>query len=150
MMCIFAAGLAILPPHLVSNGGAINNVAQRVASALGLALIVALETNTRAQLTADRSEIAGEHHSFPDAGLTQMYGMWRQLQLEALTDAYGNVFLVTAIATALGALTGIWLKIPKADQNAGAGERTSGDGPSDGKAHEGTAPDRKAMAGMMH
>jgi hypothetical protein len=146
MMCIFAAGLAILPPHLVSNGGAINNVAQRVASALGLALIVALETNTRAQLTADRSGIAGEHHMLPDAGLTQMYGMWRQLQLEALTDAYGNVFLVTAIATALGALTGIWLKIPKADQNAGAGERT----PGDGKAHEDTAPDRKAMAGMMH
>jgi hypothetical protein len=76
-----------------------------------------------------------------------MYGMWRQLQLEAMTDAYGNVFLVTAIATALGALTGIWLKIPKADQNAAAGERVAGDG---GKAEHGTEPDRKSMAGMMH
>jgi hypothetical protein len=146
MMCIFAAGLAILPPHLVSYGGAINNVAQRVASALGLALVVALQTNTQAQLTADRSQMAGEHHMLPEPGLTQMYGMWRQLQLEALTDAYGNVFLVTAIATALGALTGIWLRIPKADQNAGAGERPSADGRSEGTVE----PDRKAMAGMMH
>ncbi|WP_051342154.1 DHA2 family efflux MFS transporter permease subunit [Pseudonocardia spinosispora] len=150
MMCIFAAGLAILPPHLVSNGGAINNVAQRVASALGLALIVALETNTRAQLTADRSELAGQHHTFPAQldthSLTQLYRMWRQLRLEALTDAYGNVFLVTAIATALGALSGIWLKIPKADQNAGAGERPT----ADGEPGEPVQPDRKSIAGMMH
>jgi nitrate/nitrite transporter NarK len=147
MMCIFAAGLAILPPHLVSAGGAMNNVAQRVASALGLALLVALETSTRAQLTADRSELAGDHqmalgqvgtHGFP-----QMYGMWGRVQLEALTDAYGNVFLVTAIATALGALSGLWLKIPKADQNAAAGAYHSADGLS-------VEPDRKAMAGMMH
>lgn len=151
MMCIFAAGLAILPPHLVSNGGAINNVAQRVASALGLALVVALQTSTQAQLTADRSGLAGEHNmalgQVEPAGLTQMYGMWRKLQLEALTDAYGNVFLVTAIATALGALTGIWLKIPKADQNAGAGERPTADGKPGAGSVE---PDRKAMAGMMH
>lgn len=149
MMCIFAAGLAILPPHQVSNGGAINNVAQRVASALGLAVVVALQTSTLAQLTADRSELAGERHmdlaQTDPVDVTQMYGMSRRLQLEALTDAYGNVFLVTAIATALGALTGICLKIPKADQNAGAGQRTSSDATTPS-----AESDMKAMAGMMH
>jgi EmrB/QacA subfamily drug resistance transporter len=144
MMCIFAAGLAILPPHLVSYGGAINNVAQRVASALGLALIVALDTNTRAQLTADRSGFV-ESQNYAGADLDQLYGLWRQLQLEALTDAYANVFLVTAIATALGALTGIWLKIPKADQSAGPGVRT--DSSANGQA---AGSESKHLAGMMH
>jgi hypothetical protein len=143
MMCIFAAGLAILPPHLVSAGGAMNNVAQRVASALGLALIVALETATREQLLADRAAMVDSTH-YTGASLTQLYGMWQRLRLEALTDAYANVFLVIAIATALGALSGIWLRMPKIDADTGTGETDSS---TDGHTQE---ADRKHLAGMMH
>lgn len=143
MMCIFAAGLAILPPHLVSAGGALNNVAQRVASALGLALIVALETSTRAQLTNDRAGMVPTD-ALPPGDVTALYGAWQQLRLEALTDAYGNVFLVTAIVTALGALSGFWLRMPKVDHNDGPGERGSS---ANG---QGQHADHTSMAGMMH
>lgn len=119
MMCIFVAGLAVLLPHQVSNGSAINAVAQRVASALGLALVVALETTTRAQLTVDRSGMIAAD-SRPGTALdgtaldvTALYPMWQRLQLEALSDAYGNLFLVIAVVTALGALTGLWLRVPE-------------------------------------
>jgi EmrB/QacA subfamily drug resistance transporter len=142
MMCIFAAGLSILPAHLVSAGGAMNNVAQRVASALGLALIVALETATRAQLTHDRVGMIPPE-TLPVTDQVAMYGIWRQLQLEVLTDAYGNVFLVIAIATALGALSGIWLRMPKVDPDAGPGA-------APGTPGSGENQDTKQFAGMMH
>jgi EmrB/QacA subfamily drug resistance transporter len=142
MMAIFAAGLAVLPPNLVSNGGAINNVAQRVASALGLALIVALETSTRAQLLHDRSAMIPPE-TLPVSDQVAMYGIYQQLRLEALTDAYGNVFLATAIATALGALSGFWLRIPKADHSAVPGERITA-------APEAVQEDHKQLARMMH
>lgn len=139
MMCIFAAGLSILPAHLVSAGGALNNVAQRVASALGLALIVALETSTRAQLTHDRAAMIPPA-TLPVTDRVAMYGIWRELQLESLTDAYGNVFLVIAVATALGALSGIWLRMPKLEGRSGT---------DDGSA-DGDGAGSKQLAGMMH
>ncbi len=131
MMCIFAAGLAVLPPHLVSNGGAINNVAQRVASALGLALIVAIETFTRNQITQDRANLIPADTA-AGGDLDELYQYWLQVQLEATADAYGNVFLLSAAATAVGAVTALWLKVPKADQHAGAGQGGLEQRPADG------------------
>lgn len=142
MMCIFAAGLSILPAHLVSAGGALNNVAQRVASALGLALIVGLETSTRAQLIHDRSAMI-DPAGLPVGDTVALYGIWQELQLEALTDAYGNVFLVIAVATALGALSGLWLRMPRHEgAQPRPGGSTTGQDPD--------AQDTKQFAGMMH
>jgi len=70
-----------------------------------------------------------------------MYGIYQQLRLEALTDGYGNVFLVTAIA--LGALSGFWLRMPKTGHSAVPSERITA-------APEAVQEDHKQLARMMH
>ena len=61
---VLAMVYQLLPPHEIGKAMGVYGLgvvvaptagAQRVASALGLALIVALETSTRAQLTHDRA-----------------------------------------------------------------------------------------------
>jgi EmrB/QacA subfamily drug resistance transporter len=149
MMCIFAAGLAVLPPHLASNGGAINNVGQRVASALGLAIVVAVQTFTQDKLVHDRGQLieAADH---PGLDPTQLYLYWRQLQLEAAADAYGNVFLLSAAFTAVGAVTALWLRVPKADEHDGPGQRAAGGPPSGAASGDASAPRERQPVGMMH
>jgi EmrB/QacA subfamily drug resistance transporter len=126
MMCIITAGLAVVPAHQVNGAGAINNVAQRVASALGLSLLVAMETATQAQLTADRSALVPANAlggGAPDA--QALYPVWMRLQLEVTASAYSNVFLVTALVTAAGAVTALMLKVKP---NGASGSPVPADG----------------------
>jgi EmrB/QacA subfamily drug resistance transporter len=123
MMCIMTAGLAAVPARAVNGAGAINNVAQRVASALGLALLVAMETASQAQLTADRSALIPPNALSPapvdpvGAGAQQiqnLYPVWGRLQLEVTAASFGNVFLVTAVVTAVGAVAALLLRVKPA------------------------------------
>jgi hypothetical protein len=114
MMCIFTAGLAIVHPDQLSAAGAINNVVQRVMSALALALVVAMETNTHAQLYANRRALippdAYAHAQTPlGLGLE-----WTRLQVQVTNSTYGNVFVLTAIVAAVDAIAALWLRIPPA------------------------------------
>jgi EmrB/QacA subfamily drug resistance transporter len=141
MMCIITAGLSAVPVSQVNGAGALNNVAQRVASALGLALLVAMESATRAQLSVDRAAMVPAGAMSPAGGMgpagamgasnamgpanamvpgsmgsgpvdmTPLLGMYQRFQLEVLSRSYGNVFLLTAVVTAVGALAALALRI---------------------------------------
>jgi EmrB/QacA subfamily drug resistance transporter len=122
MMCIITAGLAVVPDHQVNSAGAINNVAQRVASALGLALLVGMETSMHAQVAADRGGLLPSG-SLPNPALetaahapdpAALLAFWSRFQLEVMARGYANVFLVTALVTAAGAVAALMLKVTPA------------------------------------
>ena len=149
MMCIITSGLSAVPISQVNGAGAINNVAQRVASALGLALLVAMETATRAQLSMDRASkmspdtvasmarmsrtTAANAMSPADAvspatghgpaplDTTTLNGMYQHFQLEVLARSYGNVFLLTAAVTAVGSFAALWLRVRPGGKSGPAG-----------------------------
>jgi EmrB/QacA subfamily drug resistance transporter len=120
MMPIMTGGIASLPMSKVNQGSAWNNVARQVTGALGLAALSAMATIHQAQLLANRSALLtadhlAQHGIHPPSGpggrdFTAMYGLFRRTQLEVLGDSYSNIFLVTAVLTALGALLALALR----------------------------------------
>ncbi|MBO0873366.1 MAG: DHA2 family efflux MFS transporter permease subunit [Pseudonocardia sp.] len=99
MMPIMTAGLAALAAAQVSAGSALNNVAQRVSSSLGLAVFGGLLTAQQAQLMADRSSlIATGPDALPEVAAGQeqgpagLLGMYQQLQQAVITTSYANMF----------------------------------------------------------
>src|SRR5882757_5264847 len=119
MMPIMTGGIASLPMSKVNQGSAWNNVARQVTGALGLAALSAMATIHQAQLLANRSALLTADHlaqhgiraaSGPGEGdFLAMYGLFRRTQLEVLGDSYSNIFLVTAVLTAFGALLALAL-----------------------------------------
>ena len=57
MMPIMTGGIAAVPPAMVSQASAFNNVVQRTSAALGLAILTAMVSRSQAQLSADRSAL---------------------------------------------------------------------------------------------
>jgi EmrB/QacA subfamily drug resistance transporter len=126
IMTIMTAGLAVVPLAQVNEASAINNVVQRVAAALGLAVLTSMATSQQAQFMTDRSALL--HPRGPDAdprilamqseGPVGLIPLWRQLRVEVLAQAYSNVFLVIAVVTAIGAILALMVKKPPAAQEA--------------------------------
>ena len=59
MMPIIAAGTSALPGALTSAGSSVNNVMQRLASSVAIAVFGSLNASKGAQIAADRSALAG-------------------------------------------------------------------------------------------
>jgi len=118
MMPIMTAGLNSLPSELTGFGSAINNIAQRVASSIGLAGMGALVSTQSAQISADRGALIQSGSANPqvqqiiDQGSTAIAGYYQQFQLHVLADAYSEVFLVAAVLTGLCVLLGVVLRKP--------------------------------------
>jgi EmrB/QacA subfamily drug resistance transporter len=106
MMAIIAAGLAAAPRSKTNEASAINNTAQRIASALGLALLVAMVSNSQAQLASDR---AGLVTLGTAGGASDLQGVALRLIQQSTTTAYANMFLLIAGITAAGAVLALWL-----------------------------------------
>ena len=134
MMSIITAGLASAPPDKLNRASAMNNVAQRVASALGLAMLVALATQQQAQLMTDHlgmtniktlphSHIYGTGQHLHD--LPAMYSVFERLHFQAVSASYADMFLVVAFLTAAAAVAALVLKITPT-----APPTTGWDGPS--------------------
>jgi EmrB/QacA subfamily drug resistance transporter len=129
LMPVMTNGLNRLPPTLVGHGGAMNNVMQRVASALGVAAMGVLVTRVNAQLAADRGAVltpatlmrlpagadAVESAAVgrPNAMLAGLYeGFLHQVQ----ASAYADMFIALAgISTAGLALALLMRRPPRAD-----------------------------------
>jgi EmrB/QacA subfamily drug resistance transporter len=116
MMPIMTAGLNSLPAELTGFGSAINNIAQRVASSIGLAGMGALVSTQSAQISADRGALINPSNpqvqQVVDQGSGALAGYYQQFQLHVLADAYGEVFLVAAVLTGLCVLLGVVLRKP--------------------------------------
>ena len=128
MMPIMTGGIASLPMSKVNQGSAWNNVSRQVAGALGLAALSAMATIHQAQLLAGRGAVLTADHlaqhgidaTAPpgSSDFAAMYGLFRRMQLEVLGDSYSNIFLVTSVLTALGALLALALRSGPAPQTA--------------------------------
>jgi EmrB/QacA subfamily drug resistance transporter len=108
MMPIMTGGLSAVPPDRVDGASAFNNVTQRTTAALGLAVLTALVTNSRAQIGADRAVLVplGTPMPAPVPGPTGetagAYAVYQLTQTQVFIESMGGLFIVTAIITALG------------------------------------------------
>jgi EmrB/QacA subfamily drug resistance transporter len=107
MMPIMTGGIAVIPTELVSRASALNNVVQRSAAALGLAVLTAMLTRQQAQLLADRAALPG-HPALPPVGpagtppLVGQYLLYQETSTRVFIAAVDNVFLVTGWLTVIG------------------------------------------------
>jgi EmrB/QacA subfamily drug resistance transporter len=119
MMPIFTAGLAAIPREYASSGSSVNNIAQRVSAAFGLAGMTALATNQQNQLMADRSALIQHGSSLPavrtfaEQGVSGLLSYHQQLQIKVTAQAYSNTFLVAAWLTVVGIGLAFLMKPPK-------------------------------------
>ena len=65
MMPVMTGGVAAVPPNKVGAASAFNNVAQRSAAALGLAILTALMTSQQAAMLEDRTSLIGADTPMP-------------------------------------------------------------------------------------
>jgi EmrB/QacA subfamily drug resistance transporter len=119
MMPIMTGGIAVLPVSAINQGSAWNNVSRQVVGALGLAALGAMSTIQQSQLLAGRSAFittdtvtrAGLQPPTPtgDGNLPAIMGVYQRLQLRVMGDAFGDIFLVTAVLCVIGAVLALGL-----------------------------------------
>jgi EmrB/QacA subfamily drug resistance transporter len=148
MMPVMTAALAGVPTALVARASALSNIIQRVSGALGLAVLGSLLTRHEAQQFADRAAlIPAVDPGFPllqqiasqgPAGTYRLYGV---VQLHVFGSALGDVFLLTAGITALGAPLALMLpgRAPRPAAAWGAAETAAVSGDAQVGA-DGTVP----------
>lgn len=113
-MPIMTNGLSWLPPHLVGYGGAMNNVMQRTASALGVAVVGVIVNRSSAQLSADMGagQTVMDLPKYAKADQSTLYGLYSQTQLRITAIADGNAFVICSWLAVLAALLVLMLKRP--------------------------------------
>jgi MFS family permease len=124
MMPIMTAGLAAVPPALVPSGSAFNNVIQRTAASLGLAILAAVLTTSTSQFMADRSALVDSDTDLPTLGpgaighFYGMYGAYRQTANQVFVLAIDNLMIIVTVVTLVGLALAIFLRsgaIPHAE-----------------------------------
>jgi EmrB/QacA subfamily drug resistance transporter len=126
MMPMITAGVSSLPRKLTSAGSGMNNVMQRVASSVAVAVFTSLDTSKGAQMMADRgSLLAVGAQSSPAVsaavaqGPSGLTGIYTQLTNEVTTQTYANGFFVVALMCAGGAILALTMRNGKAAAAAG-------------------------------
>ena len=130
LMPIMTNGLSWLPPNLVGYGGAMNNVMQRTASALGVAIVGVIVSRTGAQAAADmggmqtapsmKTALALQPPVVPPVPRYANVDQWNLLgnytrsmyRVQAAAD--GNAFVITTWLAVVAALLILTLKKPPA------------------------------------
>jgi len=121
---IMTNGLNALPPTLTGYGSAVNNIAQRVASSLGVAGLGALVSVETAQANADYGALIQTGRSVPglqqeiNTGSPTILGLYQDVQLHAMSTAYDDVLLVTAALSAACIPLALVLKRPTTNGGA--------------------------------
>lgn len=116
MMPIFTAGLAVLPVNRVNAGSAFNNVVQRTAGALGIAVLTTIWIDQQAQQMAGRAALLPASTPVPHLGgpgtpdWLGVYATYRLTQLQVFTSALDDLFLIAAAVSTLGALGALLLR----------------------------------------
>lgn len=116
MMPLFSAGLAVIPSVHANTASAFNNVVQRTAAALGVAVFTAIVTLQRAQLMAGRGALLSANTLTPrlsppgTPNWLSLYATYHHADLQVFGETVGNLFLIMAGLCALGALGALLLR----------------------------------------
>ena len=116
IMPIFTSGIASIPPEMVGQGSAFNNVVRQASSSLGVAAFTALLTLHQAQQLANRSELLPAGTSTPQLGppgtspVEGMLALYQQTELRVFADSIDWLFVIVAILTACGVVLAMFLR----------------------------------------
>ena len=120
MMPIITAGTSALPAALTSAGSSVNNVMQRLASSVAVAVFGSLNASKGAQIAADRGALAGvdPYSAARLAGMggasghsaTGLLGAYQALTAQVTTQTYANGFFVVAILGLAGAVLALFMR----------------------------------------
>ena len=166
MMPIMTGGLSAVPPAEVNAASAFNNVAQRTAAALGVAVLTAIFTTQSAEQMAGRAALLPATTTTPPLGPNvpewlSIYATYHQTQLLVFAGALDDLLLIAAGLSAVGALGALLLRsgpapaapasAPASKQAPAAPAPVNGDSGRDGSTsgdlvRSGTAPDRGLLA----
>lgn len=121
LMPITSAGLAAIPPTLANAASAFNNVIQRAAGGLGVAVFTAVVTVQQAQLMTGRAALLSENTPIPHLGAgtprwVDVYAVYQQTDLGVYADAIDNLFLIATVITAVTALGALLLRSPSSHE----------------------------------
>ncbi len=129
MMPIMTSGVAAVPVIKVGAASAFNNVVQRSAAALGLAVLTALMTTQRAQMLGDRTSLIGSDTPMPSllpgssGEMVGMYATYTQTQTQVFVAALDQLMIITSVLTLVGVALAFLLRTGpavKAGGDAGA------------------------------
>lgn len=126
MMPIMTGGISAVPPAHVGFASAFNNVAQRVSSALGLAVLTAFMTIQQAQLSADRAGMVAADLAMPALGpgqRGQMMGtmmVYQQTQTQVFVSSLDDVMLINTVMTVVGVGLALFLRSGRSAPAGGA------------------------------
>jgi EmrB/QacA subfamily drug resistance transporter len=116
MMPIMTGGVAAVKEKFVPAASAYNNVVQRSAQALGLAVLTAFLTQTQSTLLAGRSALMPASTTPPAVGdaaqaqMLQNYQQYGQAQNLVFVDGLDQLMIVTAVLSALGVVLALFLR----------------------------------------
>jgi EmrB/QacA subfamily drug resistance transporter len=131
MMPIMTGGVAAVPAAMVGAASAFNNVAQRSAAALGLAVLTALMTSQRAQMLTDRTALIGPDAPLPNllpgssGQMVSMYAVYQQTQTQVFVAALDQLMTITAVLTLVGVALAFLLRTGPAKTGGDAGSAAS-------------------------
>ncbi len=118
MMPIITSGVSALPGAMTAAGSSVNNVMQRVASSIAIAVFGSLNISKGAQLALNRGALAGANSSSAAAAggasqASQLLGPYRELTAQVTTQTYANGFFIVAIMSAIGAVLAVFMRAGK-------------------------------------
>jgi EmrB/QacA subfamily drug resistance transporter len=131
MMPVMTGGVAAVPVAMVGAASAFNNVAQRSAAALGLAILTALMTSQRAQMLTDRTALIGSDTPMPNlmpgasGDMVSMYAVYTQTQTQVFVAALDQLMTITAALTLVGVALAFLLRSGPAKTGGDAGSAAS-------------------------
>jgi EmrB/QacA subfamily drug resistance transporter len=134
MMPIITAGTSVLPQALTSAGSSVNNIMQRLAASVAIAVFGSLNTSTAAQLGTDRGAQMGMNGyttgqllgptagaGVPSTATTPYLGAYQALQAQIRTQTYANGFYVVAILSLVGAAVALFMRSGRRKDDGGGG-----------------------------
>ncbi len=131
MMPVMTGGVAAVPVSQVGAASAFNNVMQRSAAALGLAVLTALMTTQQAQILTARTSLIGADTPMPEllpgpnGQMVAMYAVYQQTSKQVFVAALDQVMTITAVLTLVGVALAFLLRSGPAKTGADAGSAAS-------------------------
>jgi len=131
MMPVMTGGVAAVPTRQVGAASAFNNVAQRSAAALGLAILTALMTSQQAAMLQDRTSLIGADTPMPglmpgpSGEMVGMYAVYQQTSLQVFAAALDQLMVITAALTLVGVALAFLLRSGPAPKSPDSGSAAS-------------------------